>query len=124
MSTQEKLNPYLNRFTILVQQHATAKLEFNCLDGKVTVNLLHDLGVVEKAPPATAVQQSEKGQVLKKNVSLSQIIRLQKRAAERAEKAKLKADQTKQRMKLKRPAPRKQGQQRMLNLLKKLPLML
>ena len=95
MSTQEKLNPYLNRFTILVEQHVTAKLEFNCLDGKVTVNLLHDLGVVEKAPPATAVQQSEKGQVLKKNVSLSQIIRLQKRAAERAEQAKLKADQTK-----------------------------
>ena len=93
MSTQEQLNPYLNRFTILVQQHATAKLEFRCLDGKVTVNLSHDLEVVEKAPPATAVKQS--GQVLQKNVSLSHIIRLQKRAAERAEKVKILSDQAK-----------------------------
>ena len=55
MSSQEQLNPYLNRFTLLVQQHATAKLEFSCSDGKVTVNLFHDLGGVDKAPPAEAV---------------------------------------------------------------------
>ena len=54
MSSQEQLNPYLNRFTILVQQQATAKLEFSCSDGKVTVNLFHDLGSVEKAFPAAA----------------------------------------------------------------------
>ena len=39
MSSQEQLNPYLNRFTTLVQQHATAKLEFSCSRGKVTVNI-------------------------------------------------------------------------------------
>ena len=54
----------------------------------MTVNLLHDLGVVVKAIPATAVHQPENGHVLKKNVSLSQIIRLKKKAAERAEKTK------------------------------------
>ena len=59
MSSQEQLNPYLSRFTTLVQHHATAKLEFSCMGGKVTVNLIHDLGVVEKAPPAAAVKQPE-----------------------------------------------------------------
>ena len=93
MSSQEKLNPYLNRFTTLVQQHATAKLEFSCSGGKVTVNLFHDLRVVEKAPPAAAVKQPENGQVWKKNVSLSQVIRLQKRAPVRDEKAKLEDDE-------------------------------
>ena len=97
MSHQEQFNPYLNRFTQLVKEHATAKLDFSCLDGKVTVNLLHDLGVVGKAPPATAVDQPENGHILKKNVSLSQIIRLKKRAAERAEKAKHEVTQAKAR---------------------------
>ena len=69
MSSQEQLNPYLNRFTTLVQHHATAKLEFSCSGGKVTVNLFHDLGVVEKALPAAAVKQPENGQVWKKNMS-------------------------------------------------------
>ena len=97
MSPQEQLNPYLSRFTTLVQQHASAKLEFSCMNGKVTVNLMHDLGVVEKASPAKTEQQTENGPVLRKNLSLSQIIRLKNRAAARAEKAKLEADHPKAR---------------------------
>ena len=97
MCPQEQLNPYLNRFTLLVKQNASAKLEFNCLNGKVTVNLFHDLGVVEKTSPATVVQNPEEGPVFKKNVSLSQIVRLKKRAAERAENPKQEDDQKKAR---------------------------
>ena len=59
MSHQEQFNPYLNRFTQLVKEHATAKLEFSCMVVKVTVNLFHDLGVVEKAPPVKTVHQPE-----------------------------------------------------------------
>ena len=51
MSAQEKFAPYLNRFTILLQQHATAVHKLKCMDGKVIVNLCHELGGVEKAPP-------------------------------------------------------------------------
>ena len=76
-----------------MKEHATPKLEFSCLDGKVTVYFFHDLGVVGKASPATFVYQAENVHVLKKNVSLSQIIRLHKRAAERAEKAKHEVEQ-------------------------------
>ena len=42
----------------------------------MTVNILHDLGVVGKATPATAVHWPLNGHVLKINLSLSQIIRL------------------------------------------------
>ena len=63
----------------------------------MTVNLLHDLGVVGKSPPATAVHKPENGQIFKKKLSLSQIIRLKKRAAERAEKAEHEAEQAKAR---------------------------
>ena len=62
------------------------------------MNLFHDLGVVEKAPPAAAVKQPENGQVWKKNVSLSQVIRLQKRAPVRDEKAKLEDNEKKARI--------------------------
>ena len=64
----------------------------------MTVNLFHDLGVVEKAPPAADVKQPENEQVWKTNVSQSQVIRLQKRAADRAEKAKLEEHKTKARI--------------------------
>ena len=34
MSVQDQLAPYLNRFVILLQEHAIAKLEFSCLQEK------------------------------------------------------------------------------------------
>ena len=95
--SQEQVNPYLRTIIQLVKENATAKLELSYLDGKVTINLLHDLGVVGKASPATAVYQAENGHVLKKNVSPSPIIRLHKRAAEKSEKAKHEVEQAKAR---------------------------
>ena len=45
-------------------------------------------------------KQSKNGQVWKKNVSLSQVIRLQKREAERAEKTKPEDDEERQDLRL------------------------
>ena len=43
MSVQEQLAPYINRFATLYHQNASAKLEFNIADGKLHVNLFHEL---------------------------------------------------------------------------------
>ena len=51
MTAQEKIALYLNRYTTLLQHHATEVLEFKCKGGKVNVNLSHELGGVEKAQP-------------------------------------------------------------------------
>ena len=56
------------------------------------MNLFHDLGSIEKDFSATTAQKPENGKVWKKNVSISQVIRLQKRAAVRAENTKLDND--------------------------------
>ena len=87
MTAQEKFAPYLNRFTTLLQQHATAVLEFKCKDGKVTVNLSHELGGVEKAQPTIHLQNPSYRSTQKKAVKPSQLRRLKKRAAARAEQA-------------------------------------
>ena len=87
MSAQEKFAPYLNRFTTLLQQNAAAILEFKCKDGKVTVSLSHELGGVEKAQPTTHLPKPSVRNTQKKAVKPSQIRRLQKRAAARAEQS-------------------------------------
>ena len=85
MSAQEHLAPYLNRFVILLQQKAKARLELTWNEGKLNINIHHDIGVIHE--PDKTVPQSYTD-VLKKNMKQSQIRRLQKRANERAEKAK------------------------------------
>ena len=91
MSAQEKFAPYLHRFTTLVQQHATAVLEFKCKDDKVTVNLSHELGGGEKAQPIIHLQNPSYRSTQKKAVKPSQLRKLQKRAAAIAEKSSVAA---------------------------------
>ena len=50
MSTKDLISPYLNRFVVLLHL-SIAKVELSCEDGKLSVNLFHDLGVVEDATP-------------------------------------------------------------------------
>lgn len=88
MSIQEQLAPYLNQFVILFHQNASAKLELSCTNGKVSVNIMHDFGVVEKTVPPKKPDQQPYNEVLKKNLKPSQINILQKRASARAEQAK------------------------------------
>ena len=87
MYAQEKFARYINRFTTRLQQHATAILEFKWKDGKVTVNLSHDLWSVEKSSPNNPLQISIFRRTQKKAVKPSQLRRLQKRAAARAEQS-------------------------------------
>ena len=86
MSVEAHLAPYLNRFVILLRQNSVAKLELTCNNGKLTVNISHDMGVVEQATPKPNNPPSY-NEVLKKNLNRSQTNRLQRRAADRAEKA-------------------------------------
>ena len=88
MSIQEQLAPYLNRFVILFHQNASAKLEFSCTNGKVSVNIMPGFGVVEKTVPPKKTDQQPYNEVLKKNLKPSQNNRLQKRSSARAEQAK------------------------------------
>ena len=37
-----------DKFVSLLHQNVTAQLECNCKDGKVNINIYHDLGEVEK----------------------------------------------------------------------------
>ena len=94
MSIQDQIAPYLNRFVLLFNENASAKLEINCSAGKVSVNISHDLGAVVK--PTTKHQQPEQQQysdVLKKTVRPSQLNRLKKRADARAEQANVQTQQ-------------------------------
>ena len=89
MSVQELISPYLNRFVILFNQNATAKLELSCAEGKVNVNIFHELGAIKQPlPPTLPVKKTGYNEVLKKNLKTSQLKRLQRRAAARAEEAK------------------------------------
>ena len=88
MSLQELISPYLNRFVILFSENATAKLELSCTEGKVHVNIFHDLGAPKQTlPPAPPVKKAGYNEVLKKNLKTSQLNRLKRRAAVRAEEA-------------------------------------
>ena len=92
MSVEAHLAPYLNRFVILLRQNSVAKLELSCNNGKLTVNISHDMGVVEQATPKANTPTSY-NEVLKNNLNISQTNRLQRRAADRAEKANKEAEQ-------------------------------
>ena len=48
MSELKVSDPYISRFVTLIHLKSTAKLELSCKDGKVTVNICHDLGEVEE----------------------------------------------------------------------------
>ena len=61
MSIQEQIAPYLNRFVLLFNQNAPAKLEIGCSEGRVSVNIMHDLGAVSKTAPT---QQPEKQKIV------------------------------------------------------------
>ena len=88
MAIQEHLAPYLNRFDLLFKQNATAKMVLSCDKGNVSVNILHDFGVVvQTAQPAKQPDKQPYSEILKKNVKPSQLKRLQKRASTRAEEA-------------------------------------
>ena len=89
MSIQDQIAPYLNRFVFLLNQNATAKLEIGCTDGKVTVNMSHDLGAVVKTAPINKPEKQQYSDVLRKKVRPSQLKRLQKRADARAAQAKV-----------------------------------
>ena len=73
MCVQELIVSYLNRFVILFNQNATAKLEFSCGEGKVTVNIFHELGAIKQPlPPTPLVKKVGYDEVLKKNLKAAQ----------------------------------------------------
>ena len=91
MSAQEQFAPYINRFVNLVHQKAVAKLELTCKDGKVNINISHELGEFVKIcnPPVT--ENPSYTDVLKKDSDMikpSQLMRLKRRALARAEEAR------------------------------------
>ena len=88
MSVQELIAPYLNRFVIMFNQNATAKLEFSCAEGKVNVNILDLEAIRQPLPTTPLVTKAGYNEVLKKNLKASQLIRLQRRAAALTEEAK------------------------------------
>ena len=87
MSAKDLISPYLNRFVALLHQKSTAKVELSCEDGKLFVNLSHDLGEVEETTPQPEPTKPLYNNVLKKSITKSQVNRLQKRANARAEEA-------------------------------------
>ena len=95
MSAQVKFAPYLNRCTIIFQQHATAVLESKCKNGKVTVSLCHEFGGVDKATPTIHLQNASYRNTQKKPVKPSQLKRPQKRAARAEQSSVAAAEQAK-----------------------------
>ena len=73
MSVHDQLAPYLNRFVILLHQNAKAKLELSCEDGKVNVNINHDLGKVVNTTHHAVPSNPAYNDVMKNNVSMSQL---------------------------------------------------
>ena len=68
-------------------------LEVNCKEGTVNVNMSHDLGTIAHPNPLeTQIPRPGYREVLKKNIPPSQIFRLQKRDAARAEQATVEAE--------------------------------
>ena len=74
MSEKDQIYSYLNKIISLVNYTANARLELICIGGNVTVNILHDLGVVEETvfPLETKHNYTD---ILKKNMNLSQVNR-------------------------------------------------
>ena len=86
MAAIAQVTPYLNRLVILLKQNASSKLEIHCKSGELSVNFYHAFGSFEETP---AKLSSTFSGVVKTN---SQLKRLKKRAAERAEKANNQTD--------------------------------
>ena len=89
MSALKLMDPYISIFVTLILLKSTAKLEFSCLDGKVTVNICHDLGEVEETNLRQNIGIPFYTDVLKDNVEPPQFNRLQKRACARPEEARI-----------------------------------
>ena len=87
MSVKDQISSYLNKFVALVSQKADAKLGLICKGGHVTVNIVHDLGIVEDTiiPSGTKPTYTD---ILKKNVNLSQVNRLHRRSLAQAEEVR------------------------------------
>ena len=87
MSVKDQISSYLNKFVALVNHKSDAKLELICKGGHVTVNILHDLGVVEETniPSETRPTYTD---ILKKNLSLSHVNRLHRRSLARTEEVR------------------------------------
>ena len=88
---QELIASYLNRFVILLNQNATAKLEFSCAEGKVHVKLFHDIVVLKQTLlPAHSFKKAGYNEVLKKNLRTCQvnILEIMRRAGAWAEDPK------------------------------------
>ena len=91
MSAQEQFAPYINRFLALVHQKAVAKLELTCKDGKVNINISHELGEFVTICNPTVIENPSYSDVLKKDSDMtkpSQLMRLKRRAIARAKEAR------------------------------------
>ena len=88
MSAKDLILPYLNRFVAINQEKSSAKLELTCSNRKITVNLLHNLRVIEEVTPYLKYESPAYSEILKKNVNNSQSIRLQKRTQLSAEESR------------------------------------
>ena len=86
MAAVAQVTPYLNRLVTLLKQNASATLEIHCKSGLLSVNFSRVFGSVEETPAKLSSTFSD---VVKTN---SQLKRLKKRAAERAEKANNQTD--------------------------------
>ena len=73
MSAQEHLAPYLNRFILLLQQQAKARLVIACNEGKLHINITPDIGEVYETSETVPKSYTD---VLNKNIRQSQLERL------------------------------------------------
>ena len=88
MSVQDLLAPNIKCFIILHQRKASSKFQFSCYDGKINVDLKHDLGEVKSSsPPQAYLVNPSYSDIDKKNKSMSQINRLQRKDKARAEES-------------------------------------
>ena len=70
MSVKDQISSYLNKFVALVNHKSDAKLELICKGGHVTVNILHDLGVVKETIIPSETKPTYTDILRRKNVSL------------------------------------------------------
>ena len=84
MSVHDQFAPYVSRFITLLQQGADAKLELICKDGKASIHIVHDFGMVVETTSSSETKPAY-NDILKKNVKTSQFNRLNKRAEARSE---------------------------------------
>ena len=88
MSAKDLVSPYLNRFEAINQQKSCAKLKLSCYNGKVSMNVAHDLGLIEEGPPKHNQNPPASIDVMTNTVSFLQSARLKRRTQARAEEAR------------------------------------